>query len=95
MMHAQSLSYGKKRWVLAISEKHLRTLHPAQGLGSGPRKGRQPRNFLICHHHLKRLPPGCHDVAPRSALPKRGIHHPTSSSIDHGFINAGFMESVV
>jgi hypothetical protein len=41
------------------------------------------------------LPPGCHDVAPRSALPKRGIHQHTSSSIDHGFINTGFMESVV
>src|SRR5262249_7212036 len=30
MMHAHPLTNGKKRRALAISEKHLRTLHPAQ-----------------------------------------------------------------
>jgi len=93
MMHANPLSYGKERWVFAISQKHLRTLHPARRLGS--RNGRQTRNVLICHGHLKRLPPSSHDVAPRSALLKRGIHQHTSSSIPAGFIDAGFMESVV
>src|SRR3982075_2019231 len=85
MMHPPPLSDRKKRPVLAISQKHLRTLHPARRLGARPREGRQTRNVLICHHHLKRLPPCCHDVAPRSALLKRGIHQHTSDSIDAGF----------
>jgi hypothetical protein len=41
------------------------------------------------------LPPCCHDAAPRLAILKRGIRQHTSSSMDAGFINAGFMESVV
>jgi hypothetical protein len=41
------------------------------------------------------LSPCCHDVAPRSACLKRGIHQHTSSSMEAGFIDAGFMESVV
>jgi hypothetical protein len=41
------------------------------------------------------LPPCCHVTAPRSALLKRGIHKHNSSSMDAGFIEAGFMESVV
>jgi hypothetical protein len=41
------------------------------------------------------LPPCSHDVAPRSALLKRGIHQHTSSSMRAGLIEAGFMESVV
>jgi hypothetical protein len=40
------------------------------------------------------LPTCCHDTAPRSALLKRGIHQHNSSSMDAGFIEAGFMESV-
>jgi hypothetical protein len=95
MVHANPLSYGKERRVFAISQKHLRTLHPARRLGSRPRKGRQARNVFICHHHLKGLPPSSHDVAPRSALLKRGIHKHNSSSMQAGFIEAGFMESVV
>jgi hypothetical protein len=95
MMHANPLSDGKKRWVLAISEKHLRTLHPARRLGSRPRNGHQPHDLIICHPHLNGLPPCCHDTAPRSALLKRGIHQHNSSSMDAGLIEAGFMESVV
>jgi hypothetical protein len=41
------------------------------------------------------LPPCCHDLAPPSALLKQGIHQHTSSSTPVGFIEAGFMESVV
>jgi hypothetical protein len=41
------------------------------------------------------LPPCSHDVIPRSDLLKRGIHQHTSSSMLAGFIDAGFMESVV
>src|SRR3984893_16021145 len=81
MMHAQPLSHGEKRWVLAISQKHLRTLHPARRLGSRPRKGHQPRDLLIRHRHLKRLSPCRHDVSPRSALLKRGIRQHTSGSM--------------
>jgi len=94
MMHANPLTNGKKRRALAISEKHLRTLHPARRLSSRPRNGRQMRNVLLSHRHLKRSSP-CHDVAPRSDLLKRRIHQHTSSSIDAGLIEAGFMESVV
>jgi hypothetical protein len=41
------------------------------------------------------LPPRCHVAVPRSDLPKRGIHQHNSSSMDAGFIEAGFTESVV
>jgi hypothetical protein len=95
MMHAHLSSNGKKGWALAISQKHLRTLHPARRLRSRPRNGHQPRDLLICHPYLKGSPPCCHDTAPRSALLKRGIHQHNSSSIEPGFIEAGFMESVV
>jgi hypothetical protein len=94
MMHANPLSDGKKRWVFAISQKHLRTLHPARRLGSRPRKHHQPRD-LLCHRHLKGLPPCSHDVSPRSPLLKQGIHKHISSSMLAGFSHAGFMESVV
>jgi hypothetical protein len=95
MMHPHPLSNGKKRRVLAISQKHLRTLHPARRLGARPWNGYQTRNVAICHRHLKRSPPRCHVAAPRSDLPKRGIHQHNSSSMDAGFIKAGFTESVV
>jgi hypothetical protein len=94
MMHAHPSTNGKKRRALAISEKHLRTLHPARRLSLRPRNGRQVRNVLLSHRHLKRSPPCCPDVAPRSDLLKRGNHQHTSSSIDAGIIDAGFMESV-
>jgi hypothetical protein len=95
MVHANPLTNGKKSPALAISQKHLRTLHPARRLSSRPRNDRQMRNVLLAHRHLKRSPPRCHDVAPRSALLIRGIHQRTSSSIDLGLIDAGFMEAVV
>jgi hypothetical protein len=41
------------------------------------------------------LPPRCHVAVPRSDLRKRGIHQHNSSSMDAGFIEAGFTESVV
>src|SRR5260370_17057239 len=47
MMHANPLSYGKERWVFAISQKHLRTLHPPRRFGSRPRYARQTRTFPI------------------------------------------------
>jgi hypothetical protein len=95
MMHANPQSYRKERWIFAIRQKYLRTLHPARRFRSRPRNGRQTPDFLFRYHHPKRLTPCCHDTAPRSPLLKRGIHQHTSSSIDAGFINAGFMESVV
>jgi len=95
MVHANLSSYGKERWGFAIRQKHLRTLHSARRFRSGPGNGRQTPNFLIRHHHFERLSTGCHHVAPRSVLPKRGIHQHTSSSIDAGSIDADFMESVV
>jgi hypothetical protein len=82
MMHAQPLSHRKKRWLLAISQKHLRALYPARRLGSRARNGHQPRDVLIRHRHLDRLTPSCHDTAPRSANLKRGIHQHPSSSMD-------------
>src|ERR1700751_6333917 len=66
MMHAQPLSHGKKRRLLAISEKHLRTLHPARRLGSRARNGQQARNLAVIHRQLDRLTPSCHDTTPRS-----------------------------
>src|SRR5665647_3792144 len=66
MMHAQPLSYRKKRWLLAISQKHLRTLHPARRFGSRARHGQQPRNVAVIHRQLNRLPPSCHNTTPRS-----------------------------
>jgi hypothetical protein len=95
MMHANPFSDGKERWVLAINQKHLRTLHPARRLSPRPRNGHQPRDILIRHPHLKGLSPCCHDTAPRSALLKRGIHQHDFSSMHAGLIQAGFMESVV
>jgi hypothetical protein len=95
MMNSHPLCDGKKRWVLAISQKHLSTLHPTRRLSPRPRNGHQPRDLLICHPHLKGLTPCCHHTAPRSALPKRGIHQQHSSSMDAGLIEAGFTESVV
>ncbi len=59
MMHTHPLSHSKKRWVLTISEKHLRTLHPARRLDPRSRNRHQPRDVLICHRQLKRLPPCC------------------------------------
>jgi hypothetical protein len=95
MMNSHPLCDGKKRWVLAISQKHLRTLHATSRLSPRPRNGHQPRDLLVCHPHLKGLPPCCHVSAPRSALLKRGIRKHTSSSMQASFIEAGFMESVV
>ena len=95
MMNSHPLCDGKKRWVLAISQKHLSTLHPTRRLSPRPRNGHQPRDLLICHPHLKGLTPCCHHTAPRSALPKRGIHQQHFSCMDAGLIKAGFMESVV
>jgi hypothetical protein len=85
MMHPHPLSDSKKRRVLAISQKHLRTRHPARRLGARPRVGRRTRIVLICHHH-KRLPPCCHVaiVAHRSALLKRGFQQHTFGSVDAG-----------
>ena len=36
MMHTHPMPDGKKGRVLAISQKHLRTLHPARRLGARP-----------------------------------------------------------
>ena len=55
MMHAQPLSHRKKRWLLAISQKHLRSLYPARRLGSRARNRHQPRDVLIRHRHLDRF----------------------------------------
>src|SRR6202043_2330659 len=66
MMHAQPLSHGKKRRLLAISEKPLRTLHPARRLGSRARNGQQARNLALIHRQIDRLTPSCHDTTPRS-----------------------------
>jgi hypothetical protein len=88
MMDAKSLSHGKKRWLLAIGEQHLRP-PAARRLGPRPRKSRQSFNLLTGHRQLDRSPPSCHDAAPRSPNCKRGIHQQISRSM------IGFMESVV
>jgi hypothetical protein len=47
-------------------------------------------NFFVGHSQLDRLPPSCHDVAPRSIKHERGIHERVTGSMA-----ACFMESVV
>jgi len=72
-----------------IGEQHLRPRYAAPRLASRPRKSGQRSNLIAGHHQLNRLPPSCHDAAPRSINHKRGIHQQIIRSM------IGFMESVV
>src|ERR1022692_3605297 len=103
MMHAQPLSHRKKLWLLAISQKHLRTLHPARRFGSRARNGQQPRNVAVIHRQLDRLPPSCHDTTPRSVsneestnllpVPSRPVSWNRSSSMSSDMTNASLPNS--
>jgi integrase len=64
---------GKKRRVLAISEKHSCSFDPARPLGPRARYVRQQRNLLVGQRQFDRLPPSCHDAAPRHVNDKRGL----------------------
>jgi hypothetical protein len=90
MMDAQSLPHRKERGILPVSEQYLRPLHPTRRLASRARNGCQRSNFFVGHSQLDRLPPSCHDVAPRSIKHERGIHERVTGSMA-----ACFMESVV
>src|SRR3989442_5906872 len=95
MMRPELLRNGKKRWGLAVSEKHSCPFDPARPLGPRARHARQLRNLLVAHPQLDRLPPSCHDATPRHVNHKRGIHHDSSGSIrPHLSNSSGFMESV-
>jgi hypothetical protein len=95
MMRANSLPHRIKRRGLAVAQQHLSPRHPARRLASRSRKSRQRSNLLIAQRQLDRLPPSCHDAIPRSLDRKRGIRQQLTGSMNVGFINAGFMESVV
>ncbi|WP_210253365.1 hypothetical protein, partial [Bradyrhizobium yuanmingense] len=62
---------------------------PARWLGSRPRKSRQRFNLIVGHRQFDRLPPSCHETAPRCANRNRGIRQHSISS------SAGFLESIV
>jgi hypothetical protein len=90
MMQAKSLPHPKERGILTVGEQYLRPLHPTRSIASRARNGRQPSNLFVGHRQLDRLPPSCHDAAPRSIKHKRGIHERVTGSM-----TARFMESVV
>ena len=54
-----------------------------------PRQSRQCFNLLSGHRQRDRLPPSCHDAAPRSINHKRGIRQQITRSM------ISFMESIV
>jgi hypothetical protein len=89
MMHAKSSSHGKERWLLPIAEQHRCPRHPACRFGPRPRQSRQCFNLLSGHRQRDRLPPSCHDAAPRSINHKRGIRQQITRSM------ISFMESIV
>ena len=89
VMNAKSLPDRKERQLLTIGEQHRCPRYPARWLGSRPRKSRQRLNLLNRHRQLNRLPPCCHDTAPRSINHKRGIHQQIFRSM------IGSMELVV
>jgi hypothetical protein len=96
VMRREPVRHGKKRGILAVSEKHPSPFDAARPLGPRVRYACQLRNLLVGHRQLDRLPPSCHDATPRLANHRRGIHHDSSGSIHPDFSNAsGFMESVV
>ena len=89
MMHAKSSSHGKERWLLPIAEQHRCPRHPACRFGPRPRQSRQCFNLLSGHRQRDRLPPSCHDAAPRSINHKRGIRQQITRSM------ISFMELIV
>ena len=50
MMDAKSLSHGKKRWLLAIGEQHLRPLHVAQAVIAKSTARRHPAMMPLLVH---------------------------------------------
>jgi hypothetical protein len=96
MMRPEPMRNSKKRRVLAISEKHSCSFDSARPLAPRERYVRQQRNLLVGQRQFDRLPPSCHDAAPRHVNDKRGIHHESSGSTRPNLSNqSGFMESVV
>jgi hypothetical protein len=89
MMDAKSSPHRKERAILTVTEQHLRPLHPTCRLASRTRNSCQTSNLFVGHRQLDRLPPSCHDAAPRSIKHKRGIHEQITRSM------ISFMESIV